>query len=158
MAYEYEDEDYTSNVLWGRLAALLVLLLVIFFLGRCSAGDAASSQELQDAKATIIELSSENTTLEQQLAAQSAGGVAPRQEGNGAGSDGTGAAGQPSEEAAAPAGDGETYEVQPGDTLTNIAEQFYGDPQAFEPIAEANNLSADVPLQVGQELTIPPAP
>lgn len=156
MAYEYEDEEYSSNVLWGRLAALVVLLLVAFFIGRCSAGDAASSQELQDAKATIVDLSSENATLQQQLNAQAAGGVAPRDGGGDAGA--TEAPAEPTAQPAPDGGEGETYEVRPGDTLTSIAEQFYGDPQAFEPIAEANNLSADVPLQVGQELTIPPAP
>lgn len=48
-----------------------------------------------------------------------------------------------------------TYEVQPGDTLSTIAEAVYGDPLAFAPIAEANDLGGDNSLQVGEALLIP---
>lgn len=48
-----------------------------------------------------------------------------------------------------------TYEVQPGDTLSTIAEAVYGDPLAFAPIAEANGVGGDNALQVGQVLGIP---
>jgi nucleoid-associated protein YgaU len=51
-----------------------------------------------------------------------------------------------------------TYEVQPGDTLSIIAERVYGDPAAFGPIAQANGITDTSPLQVGQVLVIPPNP
>lgn len=51
------------------------------------------------------------------------------------------------------------YTVQPGDSLSKIARQFYGDPNAYMKIFEANTDQLDDPnkIQVGQELTIPAA-
>ena len=51
-----------------------------------------------------------------------------------------------------------THIVAADDTLTTIAEQYYGDPQQFGLIAEANCINSDNPMQLGQELVIPPAP
>ena len=45
------------------------------------------------------------------------------------------------------------YVVQPGDTLIGIAGAFEVDIQT---LAEANNISPDTPIRVGQELIIPP--
>lgn len=49
-------------------------------------------------------------------------------------------------------GAGQTYEVQSGDTLSSIGEQFN---VSWQKIAEANNLSAPYDLTVGDKLTIP---
>ena len=49
-----------------------------------------------------------------------------------------------------------TYLVQPGDTLRGIANEVYGDPDQWEVIAEANGLTRETVLTVGQELVIPP--
>jgi nucleoid-associated protein YgaU len=51
------------------------------------------------------------------------------------------------------------YTVQPGDTLSKIAKQFYGDSSAYMKIFEANTDQLDDPnkIQVGQELAIPAA-
>ena len=51
----------------------------------------------------------------------------------------------------------EKYTVQPGDSLSKIAKQFYGDASAYMRIFEANSDQLDDPnkIQVGQELTIP---
>jgi hypothetical protein len=71
--------------------------------------------------------------------------------------------------AAAPPGQaasGEAYTVQGGDWLTKIADKYYGDPQAYQPIIEATNTRAaadpsfaiiDNPdlIHVGQKLWIP---
>ncbi|MGI9017851.1 MAG: LysM peptidoglycan-binding domain-containing protein [Euzebya sp.] len=54
--------------------------------------------------------------------------------------------------------EGRLYEVQPGDTLSTIAQQVYGDPTAFGIIAAANNVTQSSPLQVGQVLIIPALP
>ena len=50
------------------------------------------------------------------------------------------------------------YTVAAGDTLTGIAEQFYGDGESWGPIYEANkgSLSSPSSLRVGQTLVIPP--
>jgi nucleoid-associated protein YgaU len=53
----------------------------------------------------------------------------------------------------------ETYEVQPGDTLLSIAQQFYGDNTQWRRIYDANKdtIGADPDkLKIGMKLTIPP--
>ncbi len=53
----------------------------------------------------------------------------------------------------------ERYTVQPGDSLSKIARQFYGDAGAYMKIFEANSDQLDDPnkIQVGQKLIIPAA-
>jgi 5'-nucleotidase len=54
---------------------------------------------------------------------------------------------------------GETYEVQSGDTLLTIAQQFYGDGTQWRRIYDANKdtIGADPDkLKIGMKLTIPP--
>ena len=54
-------------------------------------------------------------------------------------------------------GQGRTYKVQSGDTLSKISRQFYGDPNQYMRIFEANRNQLSDPnrIQVGQELVIP---
>ncbi len=47
------------------------------------------------------------------------------------------------------------YAVQQGDTLQSIARGAYGDAKLWFRIAEANGLSSDADLRVGQSLTVP---
>lgn len=57
------------------------------------------------------------------------------------------------------AGEGsQTYEVKPGDNLSKISKQFYGDPNEYMRIFYANRDKLRDPdmIQVGQKLTIPP--
>ena len=54
---------------------------------------------------------------------------------------------------------GESYEVQSGDTLATIAQQFYADPTQWRRIYDANKdtIGADPDkLKIGMKLTIPP--
>jgi nucleoid-associated protein YgaU len=54
---------------------------------------------------------------------------------------------------------GDTYEIQSGDTLATIAQQFYGDPTEWRRIYDANKdaIGADPDkLKLGTKLTIPP--
>ena len=53
---------------------------------------------------------------------------------------------------------GTSYTVKAGDTLSMIAEKFYGDASKFNLIYEANKdqLSSADEIKVGQELKIPP--
>ena len=68
---------------------------------------------------------------------------------------------QPQASAAAAAAGGGTsarsYKVQPGDTLSKIAKQFYGNANEYNKIFEANRnqLSDPNKINVGQELVIP---
>ncbi|WP_211178168.1 LysM peptidoglycan-binding domain-containing protein [Pseudonocardia acidicola] len=48
-----------------------------------------------------------------------------------------------------------TYVVVPGDTLSGIAEQFYGDAGRYPQIAQANGIDNPDLIQPGQELVIP---
>lgn len=52
---------------------------------------------------------------------------------------------------------GQTYTVKPGDTLSKISKQFYGDPDEYMRIFYANRDQLGDPnkIKVGQELTIP---
>jgi LysM repeat protein len=54
---------------------------------------------------------------------------------------------------------GQVYEVKPGDNLSKISKQFYGDPDEYMRIYYANQDSLKDPdmIKVGQKLTIPPA-
>jgi LysM repeat protein len=49
-----------------------------------------------------------------------------------------------------------TYTVQPGDSLSKIARQVYGDPTKYPLIQKANNLVNPSLIHVGQVLVIPP--
>jgi nucleoid-associated protein YgaU len=52
-----------------------------------------------------------------------------------------------------------TYKVKPGDTLSKISQQFFGDPNQYHRIFDANRDKLTDPnkIQVGQELRIPAA-
>jgi cell envelope opacity-associated protein A len=52
---------------------------------------------------------------------------------------------------------GRTYKVQPGDTLSKIAKEFYGNPNDYNRIFAANRDKLESPdkVQAGQELVIP---
>src|SRR4030095_13756370 len=52
---------------------------------------------------------------------------------------------------------GQVYEVKPGDNLSKISKQFYGDPDEYMRIFYANRDKLRDPdrIQVGQQLTIP---
>jgi nucleoid-associated protein YgaU len=67
---------------------------------------------------------------------------------------------QQTQSAAASAGassSGRTYKVAPGDTLSKIAKEYYGNANDYNKIFEANRdkLSDPNKIQVGQELVIP---
>lgn len=49
------------------------------------------------------------------------------------------------------------YRVASGDSLSKIAQKFYGDAQAYPRIASANNINPSAILYIGQPLRIPPA-
>jgi len=69
-----------------------------------------------------------------------------------------GAGATPTATAAAEAS-GDSYEVQAGDTLATISQQFYGDPTQWRRIYDANKdtIGADPDkLKLGMKLTIPP--
>lgn len=186
MDYEYDDEPLEGRVLWGRIAVYGVAFALVFLLGNCmGGGDGGTSEaDLEELTEQVRTLASENTVLEQQLAAATAGQGAST-----TGSDDTSAGEPETEGGGTPTGDGgngqaggesgdggdsdggddggddgddgeaagtETYTVRSGDSLYAIATEFYGDGSKWRLIAEANGLDDDNRLTVGQELRIPP--
>lgn len=64
---------------------------------------------------------------------------------------------QPQAAGASPSSSGRTYRVQPGDTLSKIAKEFYGNANEYNRIFEANRDKLQSPdkINAGQELVIP---
>lgn len=149
MDYDYEPEAYGGRILWGRVAVLAFVLLLAFLLGRCTAGGGIPERELTEAQETIAQLEQENETLRQEVAALSAGQQAddPPPSGQDSETDEV-----DDEEQAS-----QTYVVQPGDSLSSIAQEFYGDPQMYQLIVDANGIDRSN-IRVGDELVIPPSP
>jgi nucleoid-associated protein YgaU len=84
---------------------------------------------------------------EDPLASESPSGAASEAEGEGDDEDGGGDAAE---------GDfPQNYTVADGDTGEDISEQFYGNPDGWPQIAEANDIDPSDPLQAGMELEIP---
>ena len=54
-------------------------------------------------------------------------------------------------------GSGATYVVKSGDNLSKISKSFYGNPNEYTKIAQANSISDPDKIKVGQELKIPAA-
>jgi len=48
-----------------------------------------------------------------------------------------------------------THSVQPGETLSKLAQMYYGDLKKYDIIVKFNNLEDGAPVRVGQELKIP---
>ena len=172
--YEYDDaSDVGGRVVWGRVAVFAVLALLLIFLGRCTKGGGVDEAQLTAVEQERDTLREANDRLEetvQDLNRRIQELTSPTTPGTpGPTATGTPNAGgtttTPSDGATSGAGggttvptDGSTYVVQPGDTLSGIAGQVYGDPTKFGLIAQANGITDSNPLQVGQSLTIPPNP
>lgn len=53
-------------------------------------------------------------------------------------------------------GDSQPYTIKSGDNLSKVSKLFYGNPNKYETIAKANNISNPDKIQVGQQINIPP--
>jgi nucleoid-associated protein YgaU len=49
------------------------------------------------------------------------------------------------------------YTIKSGDNLSKISKQFYGTPNKYQQIAQANNISDPNKIQAGQEIKLPVA-
>lgn len=147
--YDYDEFAYEDrrrpNVLWGRIIALAVALLLAFLLGRITAGGGADEGELRELRDELEQVQQQNEDLENELAAQA---EAEPVETPGAGA--TEATPDP-----AAAEENETYVVQRGDTLRGIAQTFCGDPQLDDLIAAENGIEDATQLSVGEEIVLP---
>lgn len=158
--WEYDDEPAYRRgprVLWGRLVVLGVVLLVAFLIGRATGGGGipqedfdAARAERNDAQTQVQDLQQEVSQLEQQNSA-----LQTELEQAQAEEDTTETTGE-EDTAEEPAG--EPYVIEEGDTLRDIAIEFYGDATLDDYIAEANGITDPSLISTGTEITIPPDP
>lgn len=141
-----------ANVLWGRVATAVVVVLIAFGAGRCSA-DGVPADEVAALDDQVTTLQSENDQLRaqvQELDQQLAEQPAPAET----------TAPQPTATetpASAPVegAPGGVWTVESGDTLFEIALDVYDDADMRGEIAAANGLTTDSTLTVGQVLQLP---
>jgi nucleoid-associated protein YgaU len=156
---EYDDYPSGGRVLWGRFAFWGFMLLFFFILGRISAPSAVSESDYNAMREQVVELSRQNEVLQNQLEGMAAGGTDDAEAedtGEDAEANGTTEGEGAEQTSTAPEGS-RTYVVEQGDTLNGIASKMYGDTNRSSLIVQANGLNREFPLQVGQELIIPPA-
>ncbi|MGH2736623.1 MAG: LysM peptidoglycan-binding domain-containing protein, partial [Actinomycetota bacterium] len=144
--WDYEEERRGPKILWGRVAALGLALVLAFLLGRVTAGGDDDSERVADLRTELRSTQAELEQARDELAA-----VENEPTGTPATPDETPAEGEGEGEGAA----AQTYEVQPGDTLRDIAERFYQDVTFDDCIAEANGITDPLAIRPGDELEIP---
>ena len=140
---EYEN-DPGGRVLWGRIIALAVALLLAFLVGRATAGGGGGVSETQyskvkrDLAAARAQIADQNPTP---VVTESTPATTP----------------STSDSASPDTGD-RTYIVKPGDTLRGIAEKVYGDVTLVDLITQANHITDPTLVHQGTKLIIPPKP
>lgn len=152
--WENEEEGPGHNLLWTRIVALIVGLLLVFFLGRVTAGgdDGVDETELSSLRQENSQLSDEVQQLQADLeqseaeAAEDETTEAPAEDESDEDAE---------DETGTDTGTTETYTVQAGQGFQQIAEDVYGDIGLAECIAEANGLTLDGTITPGEELDIP---
>jgi LysM repeat protein len=148
-------EERATNVLWGRVIALGVVLLLVFFLGRASAGGDSSEEvdtlqnQLAAARAEIDQLQAENR---QQVEAP------PTPVATATGTPLTSPGATPSPTGTGAATGERSYTVRSGDTLKGLANRFYGNAAYDKCISQANDISNPSSLRVGADIRIPAKP
>lgn len=145
-----------ARVLWGRVATAIVVVLLAFGLGRCTAEDvpgdevAALETQVSQLEATNEQLEAQVERLDEQLTADEAAPAPPAASPS--------STPTPTPTATATPGEGEpggTWTVASGDTLHAIAIEVYGDRSRAELVAAANGLDTSDTLQLGQVLQLP---
>lgn len=149
----YDDYDYPRSprpkVLWGRILALLIALVLAFWVGRATAGG-GNDDRVEELRAQLTQAQEENEELANDLQAAreeaAAAEETPLVEAT------------ETPDAIDPIGEeeGATYTVERGDTLRLIAQRLCGDPEVADVIEELNGISDATQLSVGETLTLPP--
>jgi nucleoid-associated protein YgaU len=148
--WDYEEERPSSGILWGRVVALAAMLILAFMIGRASAPSGVPSDELERLQNRLAASQDEVARLEAKEAQQPAATPTATPSSTPTDAGDTTDTGND--------GDTRVYTVKPGDNFRDLAQKFYGDPSLDDFLANANGLSIAIPLKVGQELQIPPAP
>lgn len=153
----FADEPPT-NVLWGRVVALGVVLLLAFLIGRATGGSKdqvnALQSQLDSARSQIQQLRSQARAAPSAAppaaptfspGAPTAGGAGPTT------SPRPGASPSPTSTAS---GQAQSYTVRTGDSFSAIASRVYGNATLYKCIQTAN--PSVTALRAGQTLSIPP--
>lgn len=138
-----EGPETAPNILWGRLVALGILVIVVFLIGRWSAPNGVSEEDLAAARADVRAAQEKVDELEAALTQPT---VTPSP---------SITAGTEDDTAVDATFDGKTYTVVEGDTMREIADRFCGDPSKDDVIADFNNIADPTLISVGTELKIP---
>lgn len=168
------DEPQGTQILWGRVLVLLLALALAFWLGTTFGGDGGAQRQLGEQRDENTRLEAQIASLEAELAAIGAGGVADDAPDGQSTDDAASevAAAQPSrrdassekpddrktDETTRARPEGRTYVIQSGDSLAAIAQDVYGDPTRWRDIARSNDLREPYALTVGESLIIPEVP
>ena len=150
---EWEEDDGSPKLLWGRVLALAGVLLLAFLIGRMSAPD-DSAEQVQNLQERLAAANAKITDLEDQLLIPTeTPPETPLETPDETPDDpaGTPPAGE-GEEGEGEEGTVETYTVESGDTYTSISEDLFGDPSGAECLSDANDGAA---LQPDQEINVP---
>lgn len=171
----FGEDRKAPSVLWGRVVAFGVILLLVFLAGRATGGG-GSTAEVDDLKARLASAQAQIDQLDRVARSQTTttlpvdtgiGGetstlpdstATTRAAASGSATTTTRAGGTTTTGASA---DGQTYTVKPGDTLRSIAAKLYGKTSLDSCLAKAQNppITDPTKLQLGQKLILPnPAP
>lgn len=131
-ALDWEDDEGSPKLLWGRVLALAGVLLIIFLLGRASAPD-QSADEVEQLKARLEEAQQQINDLEDQP-------TTPTTPTSPAPTVTTSPTDEPTEDTGEGEGKVTEYTVEEGDTFVKIAEKEFGDvsPGIVDCLVEAN--------------------
>ena len=147
---DWEDEDASPKLLWGRVLALAGILLLAFLLGRATAPDEASA-ELEEVQAQLAEARDLIAELEDATAAPPTSPAPSITETDETATD------EPTDEPTDDETEGKikSYEVQPGDNYTTVAEDEFGEssPTIVQCLIDANG--GEEVLSVGDTINIP---
>ena len=146
--WENEDEGPRPTLLWTRIVALIAGLLLVFFLGRITAGGDDGADE-----AELTTLRQQNSQLEGQVSELEAELDAARSSPEPTDTPTTGGEDEGEGDTTTEAVD--TYTVQAGQGFQQIAEDSMGDIGFAECIAEFNGLTLESTIVPGDKLDIP---